>query len=98
MDQLRTFAVNGLPKLVIPIAILVVGWVVALALGALVRAGLHKTGVDEKLAKRVLGEERAAHIDTARWVGKVVYYVALVFVSLARRLVSCAMLHRHLGA
>lgn len=82
MDQLRTFAVDGLPKLIIPIAILVVGWVVAIALGAVVRAALQRTRFDDKIAERVLSEERAKRVDTARWVGQVVYYVALVFVLL----------------
>jgi hypothetical protein len=82
MEQLRTFAADGLPRLLTSIAILVVGWIVALALGAILRAALRRTHVDEKIARAVLGEERAAHIDTARWVGKVVYYVALVFVFL----------------
>jgi hypothetical protein len=82
MDQLRHFTVDGLPRLVTSIAILVVGWIVALAIGALVRAGLKRTHLDDKIATKVLGAERAGHIDTARWIGNVVYYVALVFVFL----------------
>ena len=50
MDQLRTFAVDGLPRLVTSIAILVVGWIVALALGAVGRAALQRTRLDDKIA------------------------------------------------
>src|SRR5215831_8422781 len=60
MDQLRTFAANGFPRLLTSIAILVVGWIVAAALGAILRAALHRTGVDDKIARTVLGDERAA--------------------------------------
>jgi flagellar biosynthesis protein FliQ len=82
MEQLRAFAIEGLPKLIIPVGILVVGWIFAILLGALVRAALQRTQLDDRIAQKVLSEERAKHVDTARWVGKVVYYVALVFVLL----------------
>lgn len=80
--QLRTFLAEGLPRLIVPIAILVIGWIVAFALGAIVRGALRRTAVDDKIAKKILGEERAQRVDTARWTGKLIYYVVLVFVVL----------------
>jgi hypothetical protein len=83
LHSLRTFAVDRLPGLVLPIAILIVGWLVAVALGALVRRALRKTKFDDRIAKEALGEERAKTFDSARWGGKLVYYVVLLFTAVA---------------
>jgi hypothetical protein len=83
LNQLRTFAVDRLPGLVLPIAILIVGWLLAVALGALARRALRKTKLDDRLAKEALGEERAKTFDSARWGGKLVYYVVLLVTAVA---------------
>jgi hypothetical protein len=83
LDGLRAFAVERLPRLVLPIAILIVGWLVAVALGALTRRALRKTKLDDRIAKGALGDTRAKTFDSARWAGKLVYYVVLLITAVA---------------
>ncbi len=78
-----TFLSEELPALIVPIAILIVGWLLALVLGALTRAGLRRTTLDERLARRMFGEERARKVDTGRWAGRAVYWIVLLFTLLA---------------
>ena len=81
--ELREFAVEQLPNLVIPISVLVVGWIVALVASSFVRRGLARTNLDDRIAGRILGEDRAAEIEPARWIGKVAYYIVLLLTLLA---------------
>ena len=83
MSEVTGFSSEDVIGVVTPIAVLVVGWILALVLGALTRAGLRRTSLDERLASAVLGEGRAAELDTARTAGRVVYYTVLLFTALA---------------
>lgn len=83
LADLRNFVQDGLPSLIVPVAILVVGWIAALLMSALTRRGLRKTGLDDSIARKFLGAERASEFDSARWGGKVVYYVVLLFTAVA---------------
>ena len=65
------------------LGILVIGWIVALAAQAFVRAALKKTTLDNRLAKWVLGEKKEESVEVERWVGKTVYYLLLLFVLVA---------------
>ena len=65
------------------LGILVIGWIVALAAQAFVRAALKKTTLDNRLAKWVLGEKKEESVEVERWVGKAVYYLLLLFVLVA---------------
>jgi len=61
------------------LGVLVAGWVVALAVAAVVRGALKRTTLDNRLAKWVMGEEKAEGFEVERWVAKAVYYVILIF-------------------
>ena len=61
------------------LGVLVAGWIVALIVAALVRAALKRTTLDNRLARWIMGEEKAEGFDVERWIGKVVYYLILVF-------------------
>ncbi|HXH27993.1 MAG TPA: mechanosensitive ion channel [Candidatus Polarisedimenticolia bacterium] len=80
LDQIRDMLTGYMPTLLGGLAILVLGWLFALIVAALVRAGLRRTTLDERLARWALGEDAARRIDIERWVGKGVYYVLLIFV------------------
>lgn len=69
--------------IVIPIAILVVGWLVALIAAWTIRRLLRRTRVDNRLAGWIFGEETGASIDIEKWAAKTVYYVLMVFVAIA---------------
>jgi len=66
------------------LVLLVVGWLVAKALGAAVAAALRRSGLDRRLAPLVGADPGAAtRADTAGAIGRVAYYVVMLFVLLA---------------
>lgn len=65
------------------LGILVLGWIVALILAAIVRGALRKTDVDNRIAAWFAGEERMASVDLEAIVGKAVFYLAMLFVLVA---------------
>ncbi len=65
------------------LGILVVGWVVALILAAIVRGMLRKVTIDNKIAAWFAGEERVAKFDLEHAVGQIVFYLAMLFVVVA---------------
>ena len=66
------------------LVLLVVGWLVAKALGAAVAAALRRSGLDRRLAPLVGADPAAAtRADTAGAIGRVAYYVVMLFVLLA---------------
>lgn len=83
LQSLQNFASDRLPHLIVPIAILIVGWIVAVALGAAVRGALHRTNLDDRIARSMMGEVRAKGFDSARWTGKLVYYIVLLITVVA---------------
>lgn len=83
LHNLRGFAVDELPRLLGPIAVLVVGWVLALIGAAMTRGALRRTNLDDRIAHAVLGEERAETFNSARWTGRAVYYIILLLTLLA---------------
>jgi hypothetical protein len=83
VDNLRGFVLVELPTLLIPIIVLVVGWIVALVASALVSRMLRRTYIDDRIAAKVMGPERATRVNTARWGGKVVYYLLLLITLVA---------------
>lgn len=70
-----------LPNLLAAIAILVVGWVLALIAGALVRAALRRTRIDNKVLGWMSGD--STHIDIEATIGKIVTWIVLLFVIVA---------------
>ncbi len=83
LDQ--TFQSVGyyIPKLAAAIVILIVGWLLALILAAIVRSALRRTELDNYLASWIMGEEAAKKIEVERYIAKGVYYIVLLFVLVA---------------
>jgi mechanosensitive ion channel-like protein len=66
------------------IIILIVGWLIARLLEAIVTAALRRTGLDRRLAPMVTDARPAAPpTDVAASIGRFVYYVAMLFVLVA---------------
>ncbi len=63
--------------------VLVLGWLVAVILAAIVRGALKRTTIDNRVAQWVLGKDKGEGFEIERWVGKAVYYVLLLFVLVA---------------
>ena len=66
-----------------PIAILVVGWLIAHIVASIVRRVLRRTQIDNRLAKLVFGEEATAQVEVEKWAAKGVYYLLMMFVLVA---------------
>jgi hypothetical protein len=65
--------------------ILIVGWVIARLLQAGVTAGLRRTGLDRRLAPAISNDPAAttAPGDTAQVIGRIVFWLVMVFVLIA---------------
>ncbi len=53
--------------------VLVLGWLVAVILAAIVRGALKRTTIDNRVAQWVLGKDKGEGFEIERWVGKAVY-------------------------
>jgi hypothetical protein len=69
-----------LPTLLGALAILVVGWVVALVVSSLVRNGLKRTTFDNRIAQWVTGGKP---IEIERYAASVVFWLLMLFVVMA---------------
>ncbi|MEE8163503.1 MAG: mechanosensitive ion channel, partial [Anaerolineae bacterium] len=72
-----------IPNLIGALAILIIGWLVALVVSAIVRRALRRTTLDNRLARWIVGEEKAEAIEVERWIAKGVYYLIMLFVLIA---------------
>ena len=72
-----------IPNLLGALAILIIGWLVALIVSAIVRGLLRRTALDDRAAAWVAGEGREKTVDAAEWIGKAVYYFIMLFVLIA---------------
>ncbi|HKI69718.1 MAG TPA: hypothetical protein VKA67_09020, partial [Verrucomicrobiae bacterium] len=78
IEQLREqFTVFG-PNLLAGLAVLVLGWLVALLASFLVRKLLGKTTVDNKIAGWMAGGNAKTPIPVEKWAGKAVFYLVML--------------------
>jgi hypothetical protein len=71
------------PQLLGALAILILGWLAALAVGAGVRNLLRRTKLDNRIAKWLRDEEEAEAAHVERWVSKGAFYLIMLFVLVA---------------
>ena len=71
------------PELLAAVAILVIGWLVALAVALLIRVLLKKTEIDDRLAAWLVGEERADGVEIEKWISRGVFAILMLFVLVA---------------
>ena len=83
IDQSADVVGSFLPNLLGALAILFVGWIIALIAAALVRGVLKRTSLDNRLAAFVTGRETFGTISVERVAGKTAYYVLMLFVLVA---------------
>ena len=82
LNQMLETARTYLPNLAAATAILVVGWLVARILAAVVRRGLKRTEVDNRLAAWITGG-RGDALPIENMFGKAVFYLVMLFVLVA---------------
>ncbi len=71
------------PSILGAVAILVVGWIIALILSSVVRGAFRRTGVGERFARWLKGDEDATGAEVNKWSGRIVFYLAMFFVLIA---------------
>ena len=71
------------PNLLGAIAILVIGWIVALILARIVKSLLKKTGLDNKLAKKFNAEENKKPFQLEHSISRGVFWFIMIFVLVA---------------
>jgi hypothetical protein len=72
-----------LPSLVMALAVLVIGWLVALIGAALTRAILKRTSIDNKIAAWASGSEKGEEIPIEGAAGKIVFWILMLFTLVA---------------
>jgi hypothetical protein len=72
-----------LPNILGALAILVIGWLVALVLSKAIKKLLSKTDIDEKLAAMVTRKDKSSVVNAGDWIAKGVFYLILLFVFMA---------------
>lgn len=69
---------TGVQNIIVALLVLLIGWLIAKAIGNLVDKALQKTSIDEKLFNRFQSNGR--QVNSNRVIGKAVYYILLLFV------------------
>ncbi|KPL13039.1 hypothetical protein AMJ85_00500 [candidate division BRC1 bacterium SM23_51] len=85
-DAIEQFAQSVwayVPQLLGALAILILGWLVALVVATGVRNLLRRAELDNRIAKWLRGEEEAEAADVERWVSKGVFCLIMLFVLVA---------------
>lgn len=82
-DQIYNLIEGYVPNLLGAIVILVVGWFVAWLISTVVRGIVRRTSIDKKIASWSAGEETEVNVDVAKWTGKLVFWILIIFVLIA---------------
>ena len=83
VEQLNQYFSVNLPTLLKAILILVVGWLAARIIAAIVRRVLTRTELDNRVANWIWPRQEGPPVPIERWVSKAVFYVLLLFVLIA---------------
>ena len=79
LNQITGEVAPYIPRIFSALMILIIGWIVALLVGAIVRGALKRTTLDNRLAAWLAGE-KAQTMDIEGWTGKCAYYLVMLFV------------------
>jgi hypothetical protein len=80
LDQMAQLFGSFIPRLLGGIAILILGWFVALFLSGLIRRGLQRLDLDKRMGRWLVAEEGAKPPESARWVSRAFFYLFMLFV------------------
>lgn len=81
--QLVALAGENMLNLLTGLLILVVGWIIARVIKAVVYRLMKKTNVDNRLAGSVSDGDQPAKLNVEKWVSIAVYYLVMLFVLVA---------------
>ena len=80
LDETGKVVSTYVPNLLGALAILVVGWLVARIIAALVAGALRRTQLDNRLARWIAGDEPGKSIPIEIWISRAVFYLLMIFV------------------
>ncbi|MCO5052657.1 MAG: mechanosensitive ion channel [Verrucomicrobiae bacterium] len=83
IDQISVQVAEFGPNLLAGLAILILGWLVALFAAFLVRKLLDKTVLDNRIAQWLVGTNSKMPIPVEHWVSRAVFYFIMLFVLIA---------------
>ena len=83
IDQLNQYAGVHFPTLLKALLILVVGWLAAWVIAAIIRRILTRTELDNRVANWIWPRQEGPPVPIEKWVSKAVFYVLLLFVLVA---------------
>ena len=69
--------------IILPFVVLVLGWLVAHLVSWVVRRGLIRTQLDDKLLGLVMGRDAATDIHAELWISRAMFYLVMLFVLVA---------------
>ncbi|REK17547.1 MAG: hypothetical protein DWQ42_22065 [Planctomycetota bacterium] len=82
-DKVTQVVAGHLPNVVAALAVLVVGWIIALIISAVIRGVMRRFGLGERLAAWSGSEAGREAGDVSRGVGRAVFYLIMLFVLVA---------------
>ena len=80
LDETGKVVSTYVPNLLGALAILVIGWLVARIIAALVAGALRRTQLDNRLARWIAGDEPGKAIPIEIWISRAVFYLLMIFV------------------
>ncbi len=83
MNELAMSFGSYLPTLIGALAILLLGWIVALLVAGIVRSTLRRTTLDERIASWLVGNHEVKGVQVEQWIAKIVFYFILLFTLVA---------------
>lgn len=79
-EQLLSWFVAYLPVAAGALAVLIIGWLVALSLRSIVRGAIRRTSVGLTLAGWLQGKDEGKPEEVSNWAGSLTYYLVMFFV------------------
>jgi hypothetical protein len=83
LDRTIRVILDYIPNLIGAIVILIVGWLIARLLSALVGKVIRHTGLDKRLSRWIGGKDTDEGVNTEQVVSKTVFYLLMIFVLVA---------------
>lgn len=84
-EQIQLAFTTYLPNLLLAIAVLIIGWLLALIISSIVRNLLKRTNLDERLANTLTGDMTAEDVSDSdrisleKWISTAVFWLIMIF-------------------
>jgi hypothetical protein len=83
LEQITGLVGGYIPNIAGALAILIIGWLVALLISKILKKVLRKTTLDEKLASIITRKDKSEVVNAGDWIAKGVFYFIMLFVLVA---------------